>query len=172
MDTYQFRKTTSTDLPSILELVNIAYRSKTLRGWTSEADLIIGQRIDINQLKALITEHSELFVMQFNDHLIGCVHLELYSAYCYIGMLTTHPNFQNKGIGKQLLQHAEKYAISHYSLNEFRISVLSAREELIQFYQRRGYQLTDEQTPYPIHANVGTPQIKDLCVIHLIKRSF
>ncbi|WP_262437612.1 hypothetical protein [Acinetobacter ursingii] len=49
------------------------------------------------------------------------------------------------------------------------MSVLSARTELLAFYQRRGYQLTTQVEDYPIHANVGQPLLKDLTVLHLIK---
>ncbi|MFW1690451.1 hypothetical protein ACG9H2_10845 [Acinetobacter ursingii] len=49
------------------------------------------------------------------------------------------------------------------------MSVLSARTELLAFYQRRGYQLTMQVEDYPIHANVGQPLLKDLTVLHLTK---
>ncbi|WP_269915468.1 GNAT family N-acetyltransferase [Acinetobacter sp. HY1485] len=163
MDTYQFRKAISTDLPYILELVNTAYRSKTLRGWTSEADLVTGQRIDINQLKALMTARSDLFVMQFNNELISCVYLKFHSIYCYIGMLTTHQKFQNKGIGKQRLQYAEKYAFVHYSIDEFRIYFLCMTKTYSILSK---IWLLTYKSPYSIHANVGMPQAQKLCIFN------
>ena len=45
----------------------------------------------------------------------------------------------NQKIGKQLLQAVEYYLIEKYSVHCFKMSVLSARKELLAFYQRRGY---------------------------------
>ena len=78
-------------------------------------------------------------------------------------------NFQNQGLGKQLLQAAENYLQQKYAVKTFQMSVLSARTELIAFYQRRGYQLTTQIDEYPRTANVGQPLLQDLTVLNLIK---
>ena len=49
--------------------------------------------------------------------------------------------------------------------------VLSAREELIGFYLRRGYRRTGEVMDYPIEAGVGMPLYSELSIEVLEKRA-
>lgn len=169
METLNFREAEIEDLPQIVDLVNIAYRSTELKGWTSEADLVEGNRTDHQQVKQLIQDNSKLFVMFKAEKLIGCVHIHQKNASCYIGMLTTHPTVQNRHIGKTILELAEQYAIKNYAASIFEMSVLSIRKDLIGFYERRGYKLTGESEPYPVDANVGIPLVADIQVLHLRK---
>ncbi|WEV48502.1 GNAT family N-acetyltransferase [Acinetobacter sp. ESL0695] len=170
MDLINFREANFKDIHQIVDLVNISYRSKDLQGWTSEANIIDGNRINYEQLKKLFKEDSKLFVMFSSQELIGCVHIKKKYNSCYIGMLTSHPKFQNMGIGKKILKLAEEFSIKNYSINTFEISVLSLRKELIHFYERRGYKLTGERDPYPIDADVGNPLSLDIEVLHLRKQ--
>jgi len=161
---------TTNDIKNIVDLVNIAYRSKTLQGWTSESDIIVGNRINAEQVQQLFTEYSKIFLLYEQQTLIGCVNIQQRDHACYIGMLTTHPAAQNKGIGTQLLQFAEQFAIQNNKITTFKMSVLSPRTELIEYYQRRGYQLTGEIDAYPIDANVGQPLRDDLQLLYLQKQ--
>lgn len=167
----KFRMALLDDGQDIVDLVNLSYRSKAFNGWTSESDLVAGDRINLQQVKDLIKEeNSFLFLAFYDDVFIGCVYLQLRDDIACIGMLTTHPKFQNIGIGKELLAFAETYATQKYSIRVFEISVLSVRTELIQFYQRRGYEFFGKEALYPIHANVGRPLSSDLKVSSFIKR--
>ena len=49
------------------------------------------------------------------------------------------------------------------------MAVLAERDELIDFYVRRGYQKTEQTIAYPKDLNVGTPKREDLMVIYLEK---
>lgn len=171
MDTAIFREANIEDISKIVELVNLSYRSKEFQGWTSEADIVEGDRIHYDQVKHLINDGSTLFVMFKNKELIGCVHVQKQVECCYIGMLTIHPKVQNMGMGKDILKLVEEYSIKNYSINIFKMSVLSVRKELIHFYERRGYKLTGESEPYPFQANVGTPLSSAIHVLHLKKIS-
>jgi ribosomal protein S18 acetylase RimI-like enzyme len=169
VESITFREANIKDIPQIVDLVNISYRSKDLKGWTSEVDIVDGDRINPEQVKELFKEDSKLLVMFDNHELIGCVHIQKNYSSCYIGMLTTHPKVQNIGFGKRLLTLAEEYSIENYSVNFFKMSVLSVRKELINFYERRGYKLTGDSEPYPVDANVGTPLSLGIQVLHLKK---
>lgn len=160
---------TEQHIADIVELVNFSYRKKGHQGWTSEALIVDGDRINADQVRELNRFDSTILLLFQEERLAGCVHVQKCEKAGYIGMLTTHPEFQNQGIGKQLLQAAEHYLIEKYSVHCFKMSVLSARTELLAFYQRRGYQLTTQVEDYPIHANVGQPLLKDLTVLHLTK---
>ncbi len=51
MPELDFRIATLADIPALIELVTSAYRGDASRiGWTTEADLLDGQRIDSNML--------------------------------------------------------------------------------------------------------------------------
>lgn len=52
MDNLNFRFAADDDIPALLDLVTSAYRGDASRqGWTSEADLIDGQRLDADLLR-------------------------------------------------------------------------------------------------------------------------
>ena len=170
MESLNIRKATLDDLAAIVDLVNIAYRSKEIQGWTSESDIIVGDRIDQEQLQQLIHMKNSFIFLNLNadKSILGAVHLQIEKGLGYIGLLTTHPKNQNRGIGKILLQYAEDYCLKNYGINSFEISVLSTRVELIDFYERRGYIFTGQVDSYPIEANVGTPLI-DVQILHFKK---
>lgn len=161
---------TSTHFSDIVDLVNQAYRSKAKQGWTSEAHLVTGERISLEQVAALVHTHSTILLLFAQQKMIACVHIEKQDDLCYLGMLTTHPDFQNQGLGKIMLAHAEAWAQSVFLVSRIQIAVLNQRTELIQFYERRGYQQTGLIEPYPVNANVGIPLFSNLTVLTLEKK--
>lgn len=86
-----------------------------------------------------------------------------------IGTFCVHSQWQNQGIGKQILQYAESKALEiSPTIHHYEMWVLDKRIELIQFYERCGYVKTTCLETYPIHANVGQPLI-ELHLQHMIK---
>ncbi|MDP3210015.1 GNAT family N-acetyltransferase [Methylotenera sp.] len=166
-----FRKATHTDAEKIATLVNKAYRPDlNERGWTHEAELVSGTRINAKQVAELIDSNGTILIANDGNSIIGCVHIEPAELSCYIGMLATSPSLQNNGLGKQLLAAAEDFATMHYGATSYKISVLSSRPELLAFYERRGYQLTGTISPYPVDADVGQPRNLNLQVLDLQKK--
>jgi len=52
MDTPTFRAATAADIPALVSLVTSAYRGDVSKqGWTTEADMLDGQRIDAEVLR-------------------------------------------------------------------------------------------------------------------------
>jgi GNAT superfamily N-acetyltransferase len=87
----------------------------------------------------------ELVVQQLNNHDDdkNCNKL-------YLGMLSVLPQYQSNGIGKQLLASSESYGRS-IGCTVMRITVLSIRIDLLQWYQKHGYKQTNEPNiPYKI----------------------
>jgi len=68
----------------------------------------------------------------------------------YFGMLTVNPELQTQGIGKKLLLRVEVIA-QELGLKTIRMTVIGQREELIAFYERRGYRRTGKTEPFPDH---------------------
>jgi N-acetylglutamate synthase-like GNAT family acetyltransferase len=154
------------DAESIAKLVNNAYRpSLVTTGWTNESELVSGSRINVYQVKeAILKPNSNILIEVRNSKIIACVHVEKIGNSCNIGMLTVDPTLQGVGTGKQMLAHAERYAIQEFGSEKFIMTVLSLRIELISFYMRCGYRRTGMVSDYPIVAKVGIPKLPDLKV--------
>src|SRR4030095_47166 len=101
------------DIPALVVLINSAYRGEdSKKGWTTEADLIRGElRIDEPSLEALMKTDGTVFLKYLNEQekLDGCVFIQKKSDGIYLGMLSVSPTQQAKGIGKQLMNEAEKH---------------------------------------------------------------
>ena len=163
----QFRKATLKDTKEIVELVNIAYRGE--KGWTTENALVLGDRTTANEVLGYISDpKSHLFVL-IDKTVKAVICVEAQEEKAYIGFFAVHPSLQGKGIGKELLQKAENFAIETLGTRHFVMSVLADRVELIDFYCRRGYICTDKIENYPTNLNVGVPKRK-LKVVSLVKR--
>jgi GNAT superfamily N-acetyltransferase len=151
---------TEKDLSDVSKLVNSAYRGEDAKkGWTHEAELIEGSlRTDENSLRAEIQKPGAVILKYTEeDKIVGCVYLEKQNNKLYLGMLSVNPTLQARGIGKQLLKAAEEYAVTA-NCNLIEMTVISLRRELIDWYMRNGYELTDEKRPFHTEERFGTPR--------------
>ena len=140
------------DLAAVAALVNSAYRGDTARqGWTHEADYLDGQRTDEASLRAELAAKPDarlLLLQGDNDVLLGCVWLEpARDGAWYLGMLTVRPDTQARQLGRTLLAAAEGLA-REAGVRRMRMTVVSRRDTLIAWYERRGYVLTGEVLPF------------------------
>ncbi|MER3499388.1 MAG: GNAT family N-acetyltransferase [Chitinophagaceae bacterium] len=159
------------DIPELTRLINSAYRGEASRnGWTTEADLIEGDyRTDESALAQLIQNPNSVILKYTKENKIaGCVYLEKQNKKLYLGLLSVSPAIQNSGIGKQLLVAAEDYALANHCTT-ITMTVISAREELINWYKKFGYADTGERKPFPEHEKFGKPK-KHLQFIVLEKK--
>ncbi|KAB7726124.1 GNAT family N-acetyltransferase [Rudanella paleaurantiibacter] len=160
MASVQIMAATEADVPRLNTLINSAYRGESSRrGWTTEADLLEGMRTSETDLRQLLDQpNTTLLCYREADELLGCVYLETKGDTLYLGMLTVSPERQAGGIGKQLLQAAEEHAQA-LNCHEITMTVLTARHELVAFYERRGYRATGERIPFPSdNPSVGQPK--------------
>lgn len=165
------RIASAADAGKIAALVNRAYRpSVHERGWTHEANLVSGQRTTEEQVLSLDCFRSSIFVLCQDTDIVACIHVKCGGNSADIGMLATDPNHQMQGLGKQILNCAEQYALEHFGITAYRMSVLSSRSELIAFYERRGYARTGEITSYPVSAGIGEPIVDGLQVEIFVKQ--
>lgn len=159
------------DVPQLEKLVNSAYRGDSSKqGWTTEADLLDGIRTDEQGLKQMIHQSNAVILKCTNDNnaLLGCVYLQKQQLKMYLGMLTVSPLIQAQGIGKELLKAAEAYAKAQDCLF-ITMTVIAVRKELIEWYERRGYQQTAERKPFPNDPRFGIPK-QDLEFLVMEKR--
>lgn len=158
-----------TDAPALEALVNSAYRGDSSRaGWTTEADLLGGQRVDVEGLRALIMRGAidGGAVVLLNEDAAGiaaCVELEPTGTSCYLGMLTIRPSSQAGGLGRRLLSAAERFATERLGTREMQMTVILQRTELLAWYERRGYRRTGVRKPFPYgDQRFGLPKRPDL----------
>ena len=170
MITHPISSATEQDIPALNVLVNGAYRGDSSRkGWTTEADLLDGIRIDEDALQTML-RNPDVMILKYEQagQLLGCVYLETKGQTLYLGMLTVSPDAQNSGIGKQLLASAEQIAYKK-QCRAITMTVITQRHELIAWYQRRGYQPTGETQPFPDDPRFGFPK-QPLTFVVLKKR--
>lgn len=160
-----FRTATDADIPALITLVTSAYRGDASRaGWTTEADILDGQRIDAASLQADIArERSVILLAEVDGVLCGCCHLADEDGHGYFGMFAVDPQQQGSGLGKQLMAQAERYVQQHWGRTTMQMTVIDCRSELIAFYQRRGYVRTGITKPFPYgDERFGLPRRDDL----------
>lgn len=161
---------TAADADAIAALVNRAYRpSPQEAGWTHESGLVGGARTTPAQVQALLHDNSTVLLLCENARIVACVHVQATPSGADIGMLATEPGLQGKGLGKQMLQHAENHAAKHFAARRLHMSVLSSRPELLAFYQRRAYILTGATYDYPATGETGQPMVDGLHLLLLGK---
>jgi ribosomal protein S18 acetylase RimI-like enzyme len=156
---------TSGQVSEIANLVNLAYRGDASRaGWTTEADLLGGQRTDEPSLIELIDPPlSVLLGLSSDKAFCGCVHLKLLENNLgYLGMLTVNPSSQGAGLGNHLLNEAESW-LQNMGAKKVKMTVIAQRKELLQWYEKRGYLKTGKTEPFPYgNERFGVPKRTDL----------
>jgi ribosomal protein S18 acetylase RimI-like enzyme len=171
MPTLAYRRATPNDIPLIVSLVNAAYRGESSKmGWTTEADILGGQRTDEEEIARLIAEKDSLILLCLKDgEAIGTTHLKKVEDGAYLGMFTIKPLLQGKGIGKQFLAAAEETAQEQWRASKLTMSVITLRPELIAYYERRGYRRTGRFGAFPQDPRFGIPKVDGLQFEYLEK---
>jgi len=168
IDSFAFRIATAADIDAIVALVNSAYRGDSSRaGWTTEADILGGQRTDAGEISRLVSEDDSAIMLCMRDgELIGSVHMErVDAANAYMGMLVIKPVLQGQGLGHRFMTEAERFASTKWGASRMRMrmQVISLRNELIAYYERRGYRRTGETLPFPASdPRFGLPKVEGL----------
>ncbi|MEA9555257.1 GNAT family N-acetyltransferase [Xanthomonas nasturtii] len=165
MQTTTFRTATVDDIDALVQLVTSAYRGDSSRvGWTTEADILDGARIDPAVLRQdILRERSLVLLVEQDGRLLACAHIADDDGAGYFGMFAVDPSLQGSGIGKTLLAEAERIVDAEWKLPVMRMTVIDVRNELIAFYERRGYRRTGLLKPFPYgDERFGVPLRQDL----------
>ena len=79
------RPATPADVPALVALVNSAYRGESSRaGWTTEADLLDGQRVDAGGIMTAIASGAGIVILVAEtptSRLVGCSPARLIVVY-------------------------------------------------------------------------------------------
>jgi len=84
-------------------------------------------------------------------------------------MFSVSPQLQGGGVGKAVMAEAERIA-REWGAEEIRMTVIRQREDLIAFYERRGFVRTGRFEPFPYgDERFGRPLRDDLEFAELAK---
>lgn len=177
----RFRAASLDDRDAIIALVTSAYRGEASRvGWTTEADLLDGPRVAPEVLEHDLTRpRSTVVVAQYDEptestlptsgtaftpcRMLACAHVCDDGGTGYFGMFAVEPGRQGSGLGDAVLRECERIARDDWRLPVMRMTVIDLRDELIRWYERRGYRRTGIKKPFPYgDARFGHPKRDDL----------
>jgi N-acetylglutamate synthase-like GNAT family acetyltransferase len=143
------RLATDADAECITKLINDAFR-------IAESFFVDGDRITLKEVLEDL-KAGEFLVAEDNERLIGCVYLEPRGERTYLGLLSVDPALQKSGVGSLLMTAAEDRWRKR-NAKYIDILTVSLREELPEFYGKRGYVITgtsafpaDVKTKLPVH---------------------
>jgi GNAT superfamily N-acetyltransferase len=162
----------ASELEAVVRLINQAYRGR--EGWTSEADYLDGERITVQALRAELKARPAGRVLALREAaggpILGCVWLEPFGEGRFgLGLVAVRPDLQARKLGRELLERAERHARA-CGARRVKITVVNVREELIAWYERRGYRRTGQIEPFPYgDLRFGAPQRDDLAFVVLEK---
>jgi len=167
---FKFRSATLADTDALVSLVESAYRGDVSKqGWTTEADMLEGRRTGADDVEACLSRDGSRILLAERPlpdggcELLACAHVAIEDGAGYFGMFSVRPNLQGSGIGKALLAEAERVAREEWRLPAMRMTVIDIRDELIAFYERRGYRRTGIKKAFPYgDERFGIPKRDDL----------
>jgi ribosomal protein S18 acetylase RimI-like enzyme len=107
---------------------------------------------------------------EYDGQLLASCHVEWLDDSAYFGMFAVDPLQQGGGLGKVVLAEAERIARDEWHCRTIHMTVIVQRDELIAWYQRRGYRRTGEHKPFPYgDERFGIPRRDDLRFEVLVK---
>ena len=186
MSRLHFRLARPEDADAIVALVESAYRGDSSRaGWTTEADLLDGQRTDREDvLQAMAAPGSRIVLAHPAEEasaradrslldrlLVGTVLVQRdLAGIAHIGMFAVRPTLQSRGVGSALLGEAERLAREELAAARAEMTVIEQRLDILAWYQRRGYRPTGATEPFPYgNPRFGLPRRPDLRFLVLAK---
>ena len=160
----------------LTDLIRSAYRGQDSRaGWTSEADLVEGERISRDQVLAMISAGGSLLLVgllvgEGAGQLVACCQLRNEGAgLAYFGTFAVAPQAQGAGLGRQLMAEAERQAVAAFAATHLEMTVLAQQDKLIAYYERRGFRRTGATRPFPADPRYARPLRDDLYFVVLEK---
>jgi GNAT superfamily N-acetyltransferase len=166
-DTPNFRLATTADIDAIVALAESAYRGDSgRRGWTTESDILGGRRTGPDEIEAFLSKPRSVILLGelgSPPALVACAHVAAHDDVGYFGLFSVDPTLQGAGLGKRVLEAAERVVRDDWGLSTIQMTVINVREELIQYYLRRGFKRTGQFLPFPYgDARFGLPKRDDL----------
>jgi GNAT superfamily N-acetyltransferase len=148
------------DAGEVARLVNVAF--------AVEAFFKKGDRTNAEEIRGMMRGGEFLLLEDPPGALAGCVYVQLNGDRGYFGMLSIDPARQGGGLGRRLVEEAERRC-RDAGCRHMDIHIVNLREELPPFYRRLGYKdhgtlpFPDaDQTTLPCHFIVMTKALSDI----------
>jgi N-acetylglutamate synthase-like GNAT family acetyltransferase len=100
----------------------------------------------VYEILDLVLNHDDhqVYIVEADDLIVGYIHLVSTmrissDPFVEIAALIVHKSYQNKGVGKSLINESEKWTRSK-GLSDIRIRSNIIREEAHKYFQRKGFQ--------------------------------
>ena len=142
-----------TDVEAIVRLINTAF--------LVERFFVDGDRTNSEKVRSLM-EKGKFLLADDGPSLAGCVFVELRGERGYVGLLSVDPSWQRTGIGRRLIDAAERY-FREAGCRVVELLAVSVRGELPPFYRKLGY-ANSGTAPFPADVKTKIP-------CHFIKMS-
>jgi GNAT superfamily N-acetyltransferase len=133
------RVATEADVAAVVRLVNLAF--------AVEAFFKIGDRTNADEIRAMMGRGEFLLLEDPPGVVAGCVYVTIDGGRGYFGMLSIDPARQGSGLGRRLVEAAERRCLDA-GCGHMHIHIVNLREELPPFYRRLGYVETGT-LPFP-----------------------
>jgi GNAT superfamily N-acetyltransferase len=129
----QIRIATAEDSDTLVRLINAAF--------IVERPIIDGDRINAEKLSEFLAS-GKFLLLEEKSQPMGCVYVELKDARRgYIGLLAIEPSRQKAGLGRKVIEAAEKF-LKESGCDFAVLRVVHARAELQPIYERLGYSVS------------------------------
>jgi predicted N-acetyltransferase YhbS len=132
------READASDVEALTRVINAAF--------VVERVVFDGDRVDVLGVRACM-QNGTFLVAEDGHALVGCVYVQLLANRAHLGLLSVEPTKQGRGLGQHLMQSAERFA-RDAGAAVMDLRVISARAELLSFYERGGYRQTGT-APFP-----------------------
>ena len=148
MADYEIRQVWPDEADAVAALVNRAFKVESYfkRGDRTTPDGVTAMMRD-GLFLALALDHG--------GELVGSVFVRPSRPQGYFGMLAIDPQRQGQGLGRRLIDAAERH-LAHAGCTHAEIHVVNLREELPPYYARLGY-VTVGEVPFPKPDELSQP---------------
>lgn len=124
----------------MVPLINSAFAIETF---------LEGPRITPDELEEFMRKGVFLVGRDASGRLLASVYVELRDSRGYLGMLAVDPSQQGSGLGRAMVDAAEKF-YRDKGCQAMDLTILSLRLELPPFYRKLGYGETGIQEFHPV----------------------
>jgi ribosomal protein S18 acetylase RimI-like enzyme len=141
----RIRDATADDVPQITDVVNRAFAIETF---------LDGPRTDVRRMAVAVDGADLLVAEDDTGRIVACVRVQAHGPRGGFGMLAVDPDWQGNGLGRAMVDAAEKRCRA-LGCTDVSIAVLSLRPELLPFYRKLGYRETGTEPFRPLRPLVG-----------------
>jgi GNAT superfamily N-acetyltransferase len=131
-DNTRMRLAGAADTETLVQLINAAF--------VVERIAIEGDRVDAAGVQKYM-QAGQFLLLELDGSAAGCVYIEKRGDRGYLGLLSVGPERQKLGLGRKLADAGEQHARAQ-GCRAMDLRVISARQELLPFYEKLGYAVT------------------------------